>query len=205
MALTVRATVVDIQHDTPKDTDHFIVDTNAWLFLFYPPASAPGTPPLPQATHYPAYIKKALSAKSTLYALALSFPEIAHAIERGERAKHEAIAGQVQTKDFRHNYPNKRLKIVNEIRDTWNAVTQYTQLLDMKLDSNFLVSALQLFPSVGLDGYDTFFVEQALQSGHTQIISDDKDYLTVSNITVFTANQNAIQAAAAANKLLTRP
>jgi hypothetical protein len=36
MPLTVRAQVVDIRADTPKGSDRFLVDTNAWYWLFYP-------------------------------------------------------------------------------------------------------------------------------------------------------------------------
>jgi hypothetical protein len=39
MSLTVRAEIVDIRPDNPKDTDRFLVDTNAWYWLFYARAS----------------------------------------------------------------------------------------------------------------------------------------------------------------------
>lgn len=206
MPLAVRASVVDIQGDTPKPEDQFIVDTNVWLFLLYPPASLNSLgAPLPQATHYPTYIQKTVTNKSILRSVALSLAEIAHNVERAEREAYSAMAGKaIQPKDYRHDYPNQRRKVTTLVKDTWADVMSISKLLDMNLDAPFVDSAMALFPSVGLDGYDLFMAEKAIQSGNKQIITDDKDFLTVPGITVFTANQNAIQAAQAAGKLITR-
>lgn len=77
-------------------------------------------------------------------------------------------------------------------------------MLNLEMDSGFMQSALSLFPSVGLDGYDLFMTEAALKAGVTQIVTDDGDYATVPGLTIFTANQKVIQAAQNAGKLLTR-
>lgn len=206
MPLAVRASVVDIQGDTPKPEDQFIVDTNVWLFLLYSPASLNSSgAPLPQATHYPAYIQRAVASKSVLRSVALTLAEIAHNVERAEREAYVAMAGKnIQTKDFRHDYPNQRHKVTTLVKDTWADVMSFSKLLEMNLDAPFVESAMTLFPSVGLDGYDVFMAEKAIQSGSKQIITDDKDFLTVPGLTVFTANANAIQTAQAAGKLITR-
>ena len=90
------------------------------------------------------------------------------------------------------------------ITDTWADVMSVSTLLDMELSTGFMQSALTLFPSVGLDGYDLFMAEAALAAGMTQIVTDDGDYATVPGLTVFTANQKVIQVAQAAGKLLAR-
>lgn len=202
MPLVVRAQIVDIQADTPKDTDRFLVDTNAWYWLYYPRASqnlsafqAP----------YPDYISRALKAKATLYCSALSFAELAHNIEKTEREIYANQANRtISTKDFRYDYANQRRKVVTLITETWGDVMSVSTLLDTNLDSAFMHSSLTLFPSAGLDGYDLFMAETALKTGTTQIITDDGDYATVPGLIVFTSNRNTIQAARLAKKLIIR-
>jgi hypothetical protein len=55
-----------------------------------------------------------------------------------------------------------------------------------------------------LDGYDLLILEAIDQAGIVNVITDDGDYVTVPGIKVFTANRNAIAAAANQGKLLTR-
>lgn len=201
MPLTVRAQIVDIRADAPKDTDRFLVDTNAWYWLFYPRASQ--TLSASQAL-YPDYLARAF-AKATLHCSALSFAELAHNIEKTEREIYANQANRaISTKDFRYDYANQRRKVVTLITDTWANVMSVSTLLDMELGTGFMQSALTLFPSVGLDGYDLFMAEAALAAGMTQIVTDDGDYATVPGLTVFTANQKVIQAARSVGKLLAR-
>lgn len=202
MPLVVRAQVVDIGADTPKDSDVFLVDTNAWYWLFYPRASVSLSP---AQANYPNYLKTAIGAKSALHCYGLTFAELAHNIEKAEREIYAGRAGKdIGTKEFRHNYQNERRKIVTLISDTWSDVLSASTMLDLDMDNDFMRSALTLFPSVGLDGYDLFMAEAALKAGVTQIVTDDGDYATVPGLTIFTANQRVIHAAAAAGKLVTR-
>lgn len=206
MPLTVRAQIVDIRADTPKDSDFFLVDTNAWYWLFYSRASqTPNGPQAYQLADYPAFLKAAISASAVLHCYGLTFAELAHNIEKAEREIYEAQSGNpIKAKSFRHNYPNQRLKLVSLIADTWAGVLSVSSMLSLNMDNQFMQSALSLFPSTDLDGYDLFMAEAALKAGVTQIVTDDGDYATVQGLTVFTANQRVIQAAQMAGKLVVR-
>ena len=82
----IRADVIDIRNDIPKPEDTFLVDTNVWYRLTYTRASQADAPPKSyQASDYPSYIGKALSAKSNLRRCGLSLSEVAHLIEKTER------------------------------------------------------------------------------------------------------------------------
>ena len=205
MPLKVRAKVVDIRTDTPKNTDRFLVDTNAWYWLFYPRASQTSRAPQPyQLADYPSYLKKTINV-SILHCCAVSFAELAHNIEKAEREIYASQSNRtISTKDFRLNCVNLRGKVVTLISDIWCDVVNISTMLDIELDTAFMQSALSLFPSVSLDGYDLFMAETALKAGATQIITDDGDYATVPGLTIFTSNRNTIQAASLANKLITR-
>lgn len=206
MPLAVRARIIDIRADTPKATDRFLVDTNAWYWLFYPRVSqAPSSPSPHQLADYPAYIKKAIANKAALHHYALAFAELAHNIEKAEREIYEnQAARKIRPKEFRHDYVNQRRRVIELITDTWADVMSVGILLDMNLSAPFVQSALTLYPSVGLDGYDLFMAEMALQNGITQIITDDGDYATVPGLIIFTANQNVIHAARSAEQLINR-
>lgn len=206
MPLAVRAQVVDIRADAPKDSDHFLVDTNAWYWLFYPRATqAPSAPLSYQLADYPAYLKKALGNGAALHCYALTFSELAHNIEKAEREIYQSQANKkILPKEFRHDYGSQRRKIIALIADAWADVVNVGTVLDMALNANFMQSALTLFPSVGLDGYDLFMAEAALTAGVTQIVTDDGDYTTVPGLTIYTANRKVIQAAQAGGKLLAR-
>ncbi|MCX7180313.1 MAG: hypothetical protein NTX56_16635 [Proteobacteria bacterium] len=207
MPLVVRAQIVDIRADTPKDSDVFLVDTNAWYWLFYSRASqAPNGPRAYQLADYPTFLKTAIGAGAALHCYGLTFAELAHNIEKAEREIYEAQAGgkKITTKEFRHDYQNQRRKLVSLISDTWADVLNVSAMLDLDMDNDFMQSALTLFPSVGLDGYDLFMAEAALKAGVTQIVTDDGDYATVPGLMVFTANQRVIQAAQAAGKAIIR-
>ena len=206
MPLTVRARIVDIRGDSPKDSDVFLVDTNAWYWLFYSRASqTPNGPQAYQLFNYPAFLKAALNASATLHCYGLTFSELTHNIEKAEREIYEAQSGtRIKPKSFRHDHPNQRLKLVSLINDTWADVLNVSTMLDLGMDNDFMRSALSLFPSVGLDGYDLFMAEAALKAGITQVVTDDGDYATVPGLTVFTANPGVIRTAQAAGKLIAR-
>jgi predicted nucleic acid-binding protein len=202
MPLVVRAQIVDIRADTPKDSDVFLVDTNAWYWLFYSRASVSLSP---AQANYPGYLKAALSAKSMLHCYGLTFAELAHNIEKAEREIYADRANKtISTKDYRYDYQNERRKVVTLISETWADVLSASTMLDLDMDNEFMRSAMTLFPSVGLDGYDLFMAEAALKAGVTQIVTDDGDYATVHGLTIFTANQRVIHAAQVAGKLVTR-
>jgi hypothetical protein len=55
-----------------------------------------------------------------------------------------------------------------------------------------------------LDGYDSLIIHAAQTANIDQIITDDIDFVTVPDITVFTANRNVLSAAKSQNRLLTR-
>lgn len=199
---TVRASVVDIRQDAPKQGDSFLVDTNVWYWLAY---GASVTAKLYQTKDYPAFIKKALFAKSQLCCCGLSLSELAHLIEGNERAIYNSrFRADVKAKEFRRNFPTERNKVVAEIQAAWGQVAAMSKPLDITVNADATDRALQRMASEPLDGYDLFFLEAMSRAGIINIITDDGDYAAVPSIQVFTANHNVIQAAKRQGRLLVR-
>lgn len=198
---TVNAEVIDLKTDSPTSGDIFLVDTNVWYWVTYPPASASAASY--QITHYPAYIVSAVSNGSKLHYCGLTLAELASLIERSEQrlSVHHAL----KPKEYRHKYAAERRKVVREVTTAWDQiVTDYAGQLDLLIDTSTSNAALNRFQTQLLDGYDLFLLETMQQQGVTQIITDDGDYVTVPGIQVFTANQNVINAAAKQSRLLSR-
>jgi|SRR5919199_5169934 predicted nucleic acid-binding protein len=196
---TVQAQVIDIRYDIPKKEDIFLVDSNVWYWDAYTKATYSAR--AYQITEYPFYIKKAKSAQSLLLYSGLSLAELAHNIEQIER---QFFSSTLKPKEYRHNYPTERTKVVAEVQNVWDNVTSTAVCTDLLIDEVISNTALTRFQTQLLDGYDLLILEAMDKAGVKQIITDDGDYVTVPGIRVFTANWGAIAAARSQGKLLIR-
>ena len=196
---TVQAEVVDIQSDTPKQDDIFLVDTNVWYWLTYTKASTSAQ--AYQITAYPSYLAKAISAQALLLYCGLSLAELAHNIEQTER---KIFSTTLKPKEYRHNNPVQRSNVVAEVEAAWNQVTSIAASTDITVDETTTNASLARFQTQPLDGYDLLILEAMAQAGTVKVITDDGDYVTVPGIQVFSANYNVITAARNQGKLLTR-
>lgn len=206
MPLVVHAAVVDLRTDKVQPTDVFLVDTNVWYWLTYLRSSQmPRPPAYYQTRYYPNYLKDARKARANLFYCGTVFSELAHRIESDENKFYCAKRGiEISGKDFRHNYPQERKNVQDEVAIAWGQVTSMANIAAVKLDSATISATATLFGKVGLDGYDLIAVEAMRRNNIAYIITDDKDFMTVPGITVLTANINAINSAKAAGKLIIR-
>lgn len=187
----VQADVIDISSDTPQKEDIFLVDTNVWYWLTYTSATFSA----PHQGTYSNYIEDAVKTGATLCCSGLSLAELAHLIERNEKQL-SITYKSINSKEYRHNYPLERAKVVSQVQNTWNQVQNtYAVLINLNLDQTTVNAALTRFSSQYLDGYDLFILESMCQESITKIITDDGDYVTVPGIQVFTASPEAIASA----------
>lgn len=203
--LAIRADVVDMRFDAPQVGDRFLVDTNVWFWTTYSWASQTAHPY--QVTYFPDFIVKARSSGARLFYSNLSFAELTHSIERAELAIYNASqtsTADITIKEYRHNYPTQRAEVVAEIQAAWGIVEALAEPLDAIIDTPMTTAALASLSVNQVDGYDLFILEAMKRKGINQIITDDGDFTTVSDIQVFTANLNAINLARAQGRLVTR-
>jgi predicted nucleic acid-binding protein len=207
--LRVRAEVVDIKIDLPQPGDIFMVDTNAWYWIVYSRSSQASVseknqPKAYQTKHYPAYIKKAITAKAKLHYCGLTLSELAHNIEKIEKDIFSSDPANPTLKEYRHNHSTERAKVAAEVEASWDMVKAMGKLVSMTIDEETIDAALARFQSQPLDGYDLFMAEGMKAKSIQKIITDDGDFVTVPGIIVFTANQNMIRAAKDEGKLVNR-
>jgi len=203
----IQAEIVDLRRDQPLSGDSFLVDTNVWYWLAYNRASQADQPPRGYQIHdYPAYIAKAISARAQLNRCELSLAELAHLIEKTELEIFSRATGfdKTRRKEFRHNYPIERTKVVAEIQAAWGQIQTMARPLDVLVDETMVNTALIHFQTHLLDGYDLFMIEAIKKAGIQQILTDDGDFATIPGIQVFTANRKVLQAAQQQGRLLAR-
>jgi len=205
MAATIRAQIVDLTTDTPNDKDVFFVDTNAWLWTTYPRAGLASSSPLSyQLRNYPLYLANAFGAKAKLLRCGLSLAELAHLIEKTEREIYVRTHGDIKPKEYRHNLPVERSRVVEEIQASWAQVKIIAGDIEVLINEPSVDAALTNFGMYSLDGYDLFILEVVKKSGVTQIITDDGDYATVDGLQVYTCNKNVLNLAQRQGKLVVR-
>lgn len=201
----IGADIIDIRVDTPGPEDVFLVDSNVWYWIAYTKASLVSQQrALVRSQDYSAFINKAMTAGAELCRCGLSLAELAHIIEKSEREIFKRTSGTIGTKEYRHNHPAERSNVAKEVEAAWGQVKSMTSSLDLMINDAITATALDRFQEESVDGYDLFFLEAMSNAKVVQIITDDGDFATVSQIRVFTANKNVIAAAQNQGKLITR-
>jgi hypothetical protein len=198
----VQAQVIDIRNDAPKPNDSFLIDTNIWFWIAYPKGG--GYVP-PRTRQYANFVSKSMRARAKLHYCPLSLAELAHSIEKAERAIYNNLnRTAIDAKEFRHNYPPERAAVVREVDQAWRQVKLMASPLFATVDAAAADSALVTFQSHALDGYDLFILQAAATGKIAQVLTDDGDYCTIPGILLFTANSNVIQTASAQGKVVVR-
>jgi hypothetical protein len=201
---TVTANVVDVTVDHPKNTDAFLVDSNVWFWFAYTKASMQVG--YHRTSSYPNYLKQCMSVGATLIKTGLSLSELAHVIEKTEFEIYSAnpAIGKISKKEYRHNLLAERANVVAEIESVWNQIDPIGTQMEIRVEELLTRAALARLKKERLDGYDAITTETFLKTPYKNILTDDGDFVTVTGITVFTANSSVINQARAQYKLVTR-
>lgn len=206
---TIQSDVINITSDTPKAEDVFLVDTNVWYWMTYPKAatSASLNRYQYQLSDYPAFVNKALTVGSRICHTGLSLAELSHLIEKTELeiyAKTTGALGAIKPKEYRHNAPIERSRVVSEVKAAWGQIKSLASPLAITIDAPATTAALNRLQNERVDGYDLFILETMRNHEVVQLITDDGDFSTISGIQVFTANRSVLSAARKQGKLLIR-
>ncbi len=201
----INASVVDLRCDSPRSDDVFMVDTNVWYWLTHGLAASAQKTSVRRVREYSPYIRNASSVKSKLLRFNLSLSELSHLIEKTEREFFVRSNRKVNTKEYRHNYPFERKRVVSEIQTAWSQIETMSKAVDINIDETVTKNAMNRLATELLDGYDLFVIEAIFRNNITsKVITDDGDFATVGGIEVFTANDNVINAAQSQGRLITR-
>ena len=205
VSLEIRAEIVDVGCDIPQKSDIFLVDTNVWFWQTYINSSTTARPY--QLKNYPNYLTQALVNGSTLSYSVLTLAELSSIIERTELdIYNKSNRVRLRPKEYHHNLPKERAKVVAEVRSAWSQVEAIAVSADLQINDDIAKAALTRFQTQAVDGYDLLLLEAISRAGtgRVQVLTDDMDYATVPQIQVFTSNKTIVEEATRQGKLLHR-
>jgi len=179
----------DIRNSSSTDTDRFFVDTNVWYWTTYIPSKSflAKRPKDYQVEHYPEFIESALNNKATLYYSPLTLVELTNLIERSEWEIYKAYKEDngLSLKKFR-NIPAERKAVLEEIKNAWISIQGMANELPAKLNDDLSTPFISIVESYTVDGYDALYYHFMKENGISKIITDDKDFRGVKDITLYT-------------------
>ena len=190
--------VIDIRADKPRVGDKFFVDTNVWRYFTYAKFTTSHSLKQKQlAQIYSKYINDCLKAGASLFWSPLSYSELSSVIEKTEFDLYKAMNpgnASLSIKDFRLGNI-ERTGVVFEMQIAWNQITSLALPLSTSTDSESLAKAVELFEKFPLDGYDIFYIQAMMAARVSSVITHDIDFVHVSGLNVFTANEKALTSA----------
>ncbi|WP_267666924.1 PIN domain-containing protein [Levilactobacillus brevis] len=196
------ASIPDSKPDIGKPSEGFYVDTNIWYDITY--EANPDSD-----SDYPLFIsklKRNLGAK--LLRSKLSFSELANIIDRNMCENYnDNHLGVLSRKQFR-KIIRQREQVIQEIDNSLKQVESLTDDVESEKFEEVLnyISETQFIDTLGntfLDPTDVLMVNIVKANGVQNIITKDRDYLSVPDIFVITLDERAIEEAKDENKFLT--
>lgn len=167
----------------------FAIDTNVLLWTHYSKASDPNLNKHPyQVIEYPNFVAKLLSNKNRLVTTTLNISELISIVEKNEYKIYKTAhsCGGMKFKDFRKivtarsDYKNEINTMMAEIKASYNDQIEIINVTWEKLEEfNKNIDKTQC------DVFDYLVIEYLKGIGVANYISDDKDFMNVENINLF--------------------
>lgn len=173
----------------------FYLDTNIWVWLTYVNSNEDD-----QNENYAAFANEINRNKyAKLLYSHITFSEVTNVIENAElryyRQSHRIR--NLNKKQFR-SIPEQRNNVVENIETSLNFVSRTADAEDDFIEILNYISVesyMQMLKTTLLDGNDILMSMFIKYNGVKNVVTDDKDYLGVPGINVFTYNSSAIELA----------
>jgi hypothetical protein len=220
---SVKASAVDIRKGGARYPRTVVADANVLYFIYYDFSTLThagvNIPLHYQRQYYPKWWKQAKELGVTFCSSGTSLSEFVQLVERVELHSlwvtdpqrpelDPENPGQAFTprfaKKLRYHYHDRLSRVRADVMTVLRSVQKDVEILPrLRKDSDAFVDMTQAWQSALADIGDAAIVSEARRAGLVDIVSDDADLLTFDGITLFTANQQAIDAATQSKRLLT--
>lgn len=189
------AKVIDLKDYQPRKGEKFFVDTNVWYWFTYVPSKVMYMVKKPlnhQVSDYSAFIERALNIGATLYHCPLILAELSGVIENAELEYYNQIKGaNINKKAYRKIIPERK-GVSQEVTLAWTTISSVSEHMITELTPTSATNVLSTFHATTLDTYDCFYTQIMQANNIDNIISDDADFGSCPNSTVFTSNRNLL-------------
>ena len=178
-----------VDMDSISEDEVFAIDTNVLLWTHYSKASDPNLNRHPyQVIEYPNFVANLLGNKNKLVTTTLNISELFSVVEKSEYKIYKIAhsCNSMKFKDFRkdglarRDYKNEINTMMAQISASYNDQIEVIDVTREKLEEfNRSIEQTQC------DVFDYLIIEYLKSIGVTNYISDDKDFMSVEDIQLF--------------------
>jgi hypothetical protein len=192
--------IIDIRQIENIKGKTFFVDTNVWFWFLS--TTGYGNGQNYQTEAYPNFISDIFSSNK-LYACVANLIELSYLIEDTcYKIYCDENDIKIGKKTYRYEFPEERKRIVEEINSVWKSLKDYASILDTEIKAGMDINnILESITSGMVDAYDAIMLNNMKKYRIDCIISDDFDFSSIPNISIYTANNRVIAGAKSCNKL----
>lgn len=186
--------------DIDKDTV-IALDTNVLYWMHYSRCSIGARIPY-QTQIYPNIIEELVENDIKLVTTIYNITELLYIIERHEHEIYNALNNsKVGKKEFRA-IDKERKNVKNELYIVNEQIKSAYDIFEYPIEIIGLNEFINKFDSHSCDNFDYLILRHLKDNGITNILADDKDYITMDGITLYTANRNSVSSGRLENKLI---
>lgn len=171
-----------------------VVDTNILLFHYNRATQVDEMNQTYQAYWYPRFLKKLIENKNRLLTTYLNLAEFCSVVERNEFKIYNSNLSRrnrLNLKEFR-DLAHERDIYTSNIKHGLLEIKQYIDdVYEITHDYSVVNSFVQALPETHCDIADYTVIEYMKSLGITNFISDDKDFTTVNEITLYTTYKDS--------------
>lgn len=185
--------IVDITtYQSINNTRKYFIDTNALYWYTYPRfinnLSARATP-------YYNFIDALVTANNPLITSIYNISELLNVIEKNEfdiYVNTHPDDCHISKKDFRR-MTSERLQLQNMMKTTLQNVYAICDVIEFPFTKTNMCNFINTLTSHRCDVFDYMIIQNDIEEENTNIITDDGDFSTISDITIYTTNVHLLQ------------
>lgn len=185
--------IIDINNidiATIDKSELFALDTNVLYWIHYSKASDPSLRVLPyQVSKYPDFVSELLDNGNCLITTVLNISELIHVVENSEHKIYKAMNhSNIKKKDFRKllsersKYKKELETIMLQLKETYE-----DQIKIVDIREEYINNYINNIENNSCDIFDYLIIDKLKKEGINNFITDDKDFITIDGINLFTA------------------
>ena len=198
-----KAKIYDLNKFNIKDIDKnsvIALDTNVLYWMHYTRCSMGKQIPH-QTAIYPNIIEELLENDIKLVTTIYNITELLYIIERHEWEIYKINNNNIGIKDFRE-LANERINLKNELITVTEQIKLAYEVIEYPIQILGLDEFVNNLETHGCDNFDYLILKYLKESNITKVLADDRDYITIDGITLYTANKKSVNKARDENKLI---
>lgn len=186
--------IIDInKFSSVNNSKAYFLDTNVLYWYVYPRYGLARKSVLHQAQPYYDFVDKLVAAGNPLFTSVYNISELLNVIKKNEFEIFSVANPNYHytLKDYRKD-SNERRKLQTLLNTTLNNASAVCSILDFNFTYFQLKNFAQTLSSHRCDPFDYVILNNCIDKEYTNIISDDNDFTTISEINLYTANAQSL-------------